>query len=107
MGTLRDVIRTRYVQQDGRLYARSWQNGVDKIAEQVKQRREITPRKSDFAQPMAIIPKIVREDWKRKGREDLLRGDQRAMERWLNSPEGKPWDQRRKGRSRSFSFGGI
>ena len=50
---------------------------------------------------------VVREDWKRKKREDLLSGDPKALTKWFNSSEGRVWSTQKRGKGRSFSFGGI
>lgn len=55
----------------------------------------------------ARIPDITREKWRREGREDLLRGDRKALERYVASPEGRKYSTMPRGRSRAFSFGGL
>lgn len=55
----------------------------------------------------ARVPEIERMRWKREGREDLLKGDVRALEKFVASPEGRKYSTMPRGRSRSFSVGGI
>lgn len=55
----------------------------------------------------ARFPVIEREKWRRQGREDLLRGDRKALEKYVASPEGRKYSTMPRGRSRAFSFGGI
>jgi hypothetical protein len=55
----------------------------------------------------ARVPEIERMRWKAQGREDLLRGDVRALEKYVASPEGRKYSTMPRGRSRSFSVGGI
>lgn len=54
----------------------------------------------------ARIPDITREQWRRQGREDLLRGDRKALEKFVASPEGQKYSTMPRGKSRGFSFGG-
>jgi hypothetical protein len=55
----------------------------------------------------ASIPVIVQEKWRREGREDLLRGDRKALEKFVASPEGQKYSTMPRGRSRAFSRGGL
>lgn len=99
------VIQTRI--SGDRVASRMTQPGAGEIVKDNARLRSLTHRKADFMQPLARVPVIVREQWKRDGREDLLRGDRKAMERYLNSSEGSAFRTRPKGRSRAFSYGGI
>lgn len=98
------------VDRQGRLTVRTEQPGAEAILKD-NLRRQVDPaaaiRKSDFMQPLARIPEIVTEHWRREGRQDLLRGDRKAMERYLNSSEGRALRTAKRGKARSFSFGGI
>ena len=55
----------------------------------------------------ARVTDIQREQWRRQGREDLLRGDRKALEKYIASPEGRKYSTMPRGRSRAFSFGGL
>lgn len=55
----------------------------------------------------ARITDIEREKWRREGRQDLLRGDRKALEKFVASPEGRKYSTMPRGKSRSFSFGGL
>jgi hypothetical protein len=55
----------------------------------------------------ARVTDIQRMEWKRQGREDLLRGEVKALEKYVASPEGRKYSTMPRGRSRSFSVGGI
>jgi len=55
----------------------------------------------------ARIPEIERMRWKQQGREDLIRGEVRALEKFVASPEGRKYSTMPRGRSRSFSVGGL
>jgi hypothetical protein len=55
----------------------------------------------------ARVPEIQRMLWKEQGREDLLRGEVRALEKYIASPEGRKYSTMPRGRSRSFSVGGL
>lgn len=55
----------------------------------------------------ARVPDIQREVWRRQGREDLLRGERKALEKYIASPEGKKYSTMPAGRSRAFSVGGL
>lgn len=55
----------------------------------------------------ARIPELTREQWKREGREDLLKGDRRALEKYVASPEGRVFSTMPRGKNRGFSCGGI
>jgi hypothetical protein len=55
----------------------------------------------------ASFPEIQREVWRRQGREDLLRGERKALEKYVASPEGRRFSTMPRGRSRAFSRGGI
>jgi hypothetical protein len=55
----------------------------------------------------ASFPDITREVWRREGREDLLRGDRKALEKYVASPEGRKYSTMPRGRSRAFSRGGL
>ncbi len=55
----------------------------------------------------ARVPDIQRLEWKRQGRDDLLRGETKALEKYVASPEGKKYSTMPRGRSRSFSVGGL
>lgn len=54
----------------------------------------------------ARITDIERERWRRAGREDLLKGDRKALEKFIASPEGRKYDLMPRGKSRGFSAGG-
>lgn len=92
-----DTLRSRWEQP----------GGEEIIKENLRQQHESPARRSDFIQPLARIPVLEKERWRREGREDLLRGDKRAMERFLASSEGRAFRTTPRGRSRAFSFGGI
>ena len=55
----------------------------------------------------ARVTEIERMRWKREGREDLLGGNVRALEKFVASPEGRKYSTMPRGRSRSFSVGGL
>lgn len=55
----------------------------------------------------ARVTEIERLRWKEQGREDLLGGDVKALEKFVASPEGRKYSTMPRGRSRSFSVGGL
>ncbi len=81
------------------------QPDADRVAESAARKRNRSARKSDFMRPAAEIPHIVQERLKRTN-PDVARGDRKAMEKWLNSSEGKPFRTTPKGSSRSSIFMG-
>lgn len=52
------------------------------------------------------VTDIEREKWRREGRQDLLRGERRALEKFF-AGEGRQYSTAPRGKSRSFSCGGI
>lgn len=97
------VIRTRHRWDGNKLTTRRDQpNESEILAENERDRNN--PGHRRFS---ARVPEIERMRWKEQGREDLLRGDVKALEKFVASPEGKKYSTMPRGRSRSFSVGGL
>lgn len=97
------VIRTRHRWDGTKLTIRRDQpNETEILAENERDRNN--PGQRRFS---ARVPEIERMRWKEQGREDLLRGDVKALEKFVSSPEGRKYSTMPRGRSRSFSFGGL
>jgi hypothetical protein len=96
------------VEQDGKLWSRVSQPGAKALYDDNQRRIDKGHRKNSLdLEPMGRVPVVVREDWKRNKRDDLLSGDPKALTKWFNSSEGRVWSTQKRGRGRSFSFGGI
>ena len=52
------------------------------------------------------VTDIERERWRREGRQDLLRGERKALEKYF-AGEGRRFSTAPRGKARSFSFGGL
>jgi hypothetical protein len=97
------VIRTRHRWDGTTLSTRRDQpNETEILAENERDRNN--PGHRRFS---ARVPEIQRMRWKEQGREDLLRGEVRALEKYIASPEGRKYSTMPRGRSRSFSVGGL
>jgi hypothetical protein len=99
----RGVIRTRSRWDGTKLSVRRDQPAESDILAQNERDRN-NPGHRRFS---ARVPEIERMRWKAQGREDLLRGEVKALEKYIASPEGKKYSTMPRGRSRSFSVGGL
>jgi hypothetical protein len=97
------VIRTRHRWDGTKLTTRRDQpNESDILAQNERDRNN--PGHRRFS---ARVPEIERMRWKREGRQDLLDGDVKALEKYVASPEGRKFSTMPRGRSRAFSVGGL
>lgn len=97
---------TNTVYQDGAdIVSVQRQPDADRVIESAARKRAKGARKSDFMRPAAEIPHIVQEQLRRTN-PDVARGDRRAMEKWLNSSEGRAFRTAPKGSSRARVFMG-
>lgn len=97
------VIRTQMRVDGTKVTTRRTQpNESDILAQNERDRNNSGHRRFS-----ARVPEIERMRWQREGRQDLLDGDVKALEKYVASPEGRKYSTMPRGRSRAFSFGGI
>lgn len=99
----RAPLRTSVRVDDRKLSTRITQPNESEILA-ANRKAQQTPGNRGWA---ARITDIEREKWRREGRQDLLRGDRKALEKFVASPEGRKYSTMPRGRSRAFSFGGL
>jgi len=92
-------------QEGSRITSVRHQPGRRKVLEQNAADREGGHRKSDFMRPMARFDHEAHETLKAKY-PDAMRGDTRAMERFLNTSEGRKYSLTKRGASRAFVWMG-
>jgi Asp/Glu/hydantoin racemase len=97
------VIRTQ-IREDGRKVTvrRTQPDESEVLARNLREQNNSSHRRFS-----ARVTDIQRLEWKQQGREDLLRGEVRALEKYVASPEGRKYSTMPRGRSRAFSVGGI
>jgi hypothetical protein len=101
-----EPVRQRTV-KDGDTWVNDWkQPGRRAIIEQNLRDASQGQRKSEFGQIGARIPTLDREVLS-KTHPEAMRGNKKALEKFLNSSEGRIYRTTPRGRSRSKSFGGI
>jgi hypothetical protein len=97
------VIRTQFREDGRKVTIRRTQPDESEVLA----RNERDRNNSGHRRFSARVTDIQRLEWKQQGREDLLRGEFRALEKYVASPEGKKYSTMPRGRSRAFSVGGL
>lgn len=102
----RAPFRTQVRVDGSKVSTRITQPGMEQLlADNLRKQRGAD--NSGRRQWSARIPDLTREQWRREGREDLLRGDRKALEKYVASPEGRVFSTMPRGKNRGFSAGGL